>query len=67
MLYLSFPLHRFTTSNFRQLENISVYSPYNYDDEVQQIPAVPQVGVGVEEQAVGYYLQECLHRENDEE
>lgn len=44
-----------------------MYSPHNYDDEVQQIPAVPQVGVGVEEQAVGYYLQECLHRENDEE
>ena len=43
------------------------HSPYNYDDEVEQIPAVPQVGVGVEEQAVGYYLQESLHRENDEE
>lgn len=54
-------------SNFRPWGKISVYSPYNYDDEVQQIPAVPQVGVGVEEQAVGYYLEECLHRENDEE
>lgn len=35
---------------------IAIHSPYNYDDEVEQIPAVPQVGVGVEEQAVGYYL-----------
>lgn len=42
-------------------------SPYNYDDEVQQIPAVPQVGVWVEEQAVGYYLQERLHCKNNEE
>lgn len=54
-------------SNFRPWGKISVYSPYNNDDEVQQIPAVPQVGVGVEEQAVGYYLEERLHRENDEE
>lgn len=48
--------HRFTSSNTAQLKQISVHSPYDYDDEIQQIPAVPQVGVGVEEQAVGYYL-----------
>ena len=59
--------HRFTSSNTAQLKQVSVHSPYDYDDEIQQIPAVPQVGVGVEEQAVGYYLQECLNRENDEE
>lgn len=44
-----------------------MHSPHNDNDEVQQIPAVPQVGIGVEEQAVGYYLQERFHRENDEE
>lgn len=43
------------------------HSPHDHDDEVQQIPAVPQVGVGVEEQAVGYDLEERLHREDDEE
>lgn len=56
-----------TPDNTNQQKNISVVSPYNYDDEVQQIPAVPQVGVWVEEQAIGYYLQKCLHCENDEE
>lgn len=39
--------------------------PYYYNDEVEQIPAVPQVGVGVEEQAVSYYLEERLHGKND--
>lgn len=47
--------------------SLTVHLPHDYDDEVEQIPAVPQVGVGVEEQAIGYYLQERLHRENDEE
>lgn len=46
---------------------VAPHSPHDYDDEVQQIPAVPQVGVGVEEQAVGYHLEERLHREDDEE
>lgn len=50
----------------RQREE-AAHSPHDHDDEVQQIPAVPQVGVGVEEQAVGYHLEECLHREDDEE
>lgn len=63
------PLHLFnskmTSSNYYTKRN--VFSPYNYNDEVQQIPAVPQVGVWVEEQAVGYYLQERLHRKNNEE
>lgn len=45
----------------------ATHSPHNHDDEVQQIPAVPQVSVGVEEQAVGYHLEERLHCENDEE
>lgn len=45
----------------------TAHSPHDHDDEVQQIPAVPQVGVGVEEQAVGYHLEERLHREDDEE
>ena len=43
------------------------HSPYDDDDEIEEIPAVPQVGVGMEEQTVGYDLQEGLHREYDEE
>lgn len=48
-------------------ETISADSPDDDNDEVEQIPAVPQVGIGVEEQAVGYHLQERLHGEDDEE
>ena len=43
------------------------HSPYDHDDKVQQIPAVPQVGVGVEEETVRYDLEEGLHREDDKE
>jgi len=46
---------------------LAANSPHDHDDEVEQIPAVPQVGVGVEEEAVGYHLEEGLHREDDEE
>lgn len=51
------------TQNFKSISKISTllhfyssHSPYDYNDEIKQIPAVPQVGVGVEEQAIGYYL-----------
>lgn len=43
------------------------HSPYDYNDEVEKIPAVSQVGVWVKKQAIGYHLQECFHREDDEE
>lgn len=42
-------------------------SPNDDDDEVQQVPAVPDVGAGVHHQTVGQDLQEGLHREDDEE
>ena len=29
------------TGPLKNMSQISVHSPYNYDDEVQQIPAVP--------------------------
>ncbi len=45
----------------------SVSSPDDDDDEVEQIPAVTDVGAGVHHQTVGQDLQEGLHSEDDEE
>lgn len=45
----------------------SVDLPYNDDDEVQQVPAVSDVGVLVHDQAIGDDLQKRLNSENDEE
>lgn len=44
-----------------------VFSPHNDDDEVEQIPAVPNVGARVHHQTVGQDFQEGLHSEDDEE
>ena len=42
-------------------------SPYDDDDKVEHVPAVPYVGVLVHDQAIGYDLQEGLNREDDQE
>lgn len=42
-------------------------SPHYDDDKVQHVPAVPDVGVLVHDQAVSNNLHKCLYRENDQE
>lgn len=42
-------------------------SPHDDNDEVEEVPAVADVGAGVQHQSVGNDLQERLHREDDEE
>lgn len=42
-------------------------SPNDYDDKIQQVPAVSDVRVLVHDQTVGNDLQKCLYRENDQE
>lgn len=44
-----------------------VDSPDYDDDKVQHVPAVPDVGVLVHDQAVGNNLQKCLYCENNQE
>lgn len=42
-------------------------SPHYDDDKVQHVPAIPDVGVLVHDQAVSNNLHKCLYRENDQE
>lgn len=42
-------------------------SPHDDDDEVEKVPAVADIGAGVQDQPVSDDLQEGLHREDDEE
>lgn len=44
-----------------------VFSPNDDDDEVEQVPAIADVGAGVHHQTVGQDFQEGLHSEDDEE
>jgi len=46
---------------------LCVSSPDDDDDEVQQVPAVADVGAGVHHQTVGQDLEEGLDGEDDEE
>lgn len=50
-----------------QTSRSSVLLPNNDDDEVQQVPAVANVGAGVHHQTVGQDLQEGLYGEDYEE
>ena len=39
-------------------------APNHDNDEVEQVPAVADVGAGVEYQPIGHDLEHCLHSEN---
>lgn len=44
----------------------SLYSPYHHDDEIQQVPAIPQVRIRVTQQPVCNNFQKCFNRKNDQ-
>lgn len=43
-----------------------LHSPNHHDDEIQQVPAVPQVRIRVTQQPVCNNFQKCFHRKNDQ-
>lgn len=42
-------------------------APDHDDDEVEQVPAIANIGAGMEHQPIGYDLEHCLHGENHQE
>lgn len=39
-------------------------APNHNDDEIQEVPAIADVGAGMEHQPIGHDLEHRLHREN---
>lgn len=43
-----------------------LYSPYHHNDEIQQVPAIPQVRIRMTQQPICNNFQKRLHRKNDQ-
>lgn len=53
-------------SRFTEGYTGSLYSPYHHNDEIQQVPAIPQVRIWVTQQPVCNNFQKRFHRKNDQ-
>lgn len=65
-LYVQIHSHTLTRPYVSRVTQGFLYSPYHHNDEIQQVPAIPQVRIGMTQQPVCNNFQKRLHRENDQ-